>query len=294
MLYLLGTRGWHARTCAVTRCARFHVNAVAKAAKATQRPESSKLKPKPGVVAPTPWTAKDLQNLKQMYEKGIQRRDIAKRLGRSRAAVTARIFHARETQKWTPTVQRWDEIQEKKLLALRDQGKTFVEIGRILGRPGRNVSNKFRQLRPGTTGARKWTNEEHEIASKLHSKGYSVRQIARELKRTPRTVKYYQLLGNQYRPKTSDEEFEMFEMHEAGFATCAIADKLGRRPNTVRSWLEPKPKPVNMRRFTPSEDARLLQLRTSRKSWKEVRDAMGPDRNTLQLRARFYRLISGK
>ena len=195
MLSLLGTRGWHVRTNAVTRYAYFHVNAVAKAEKDTHRPESFQPKRGRGGLG-TQWSAEDLQTLKQLYEKGMGREDIAKHLGRSRNSVNAKITYARESQRWHRVVHKWDENQKKRLLELRDEGKTFNEIGRILGRPAEGARNKFRELRPGLS-ARKWTDEDHEIASKLHSKGYNVYQIGREMNRHPSTVEYY-VLDNQY------------------------------------------------------------------------------------------------
>lgn len=198
MLSLLGTRGWHVRTNAVTRCAYFHVNAVAKAEKATHRPESSQPKGKRGGVPESPWSAEELQTLKQMFEKGVERQDIANHLGRSRMSVNAKITYARDSERWTPVMQRWNEDQEKKLLDLRDQGKSFKEIGQIMGRSLGSVGNKFRVLRPGLS-VRKWTDEEHETASKLHSKGYTCYQIAREMNRHPDTVAYYVIDGQYQR-----------------------------------------------------------------------------------------------
>ncbi|KAF7187334.1 hypothetical protein HII31_11422 [Pseudocercospora fuligena] len=258
------------------------------AEKATHRPES--FQPKGGRGGPgTPWSAEDLQTLKQLYEKGMERQDIAKQLGRSRNSVNAKITYARESQRWHRVVHKWDENQKKRLLELRDEGKTFREIGRILGRNGEGVRNKFRELRPGLS-VRKWTDEDHEIASKLHSKGYTVYQIGREMNRHPSTVEYY-VLDNQYqrhhsaKPWTPEEEFKMYKMHEAGFSPHEIADKLGRSRQIIWTRLTPRSSGV-IRRFTPSEDAKLKELRESGKKWEEVRDLM-PDRTILQLRGRW-------
>lgn len=76
----------------------------------------------------------------------------------------------------------------------------------------------------------------------------------------------------------------MYKMYEAGFSPHAIADKLGRSRQIIHNRFTPRSSVI--RRFTPSEDAKLLQLRTSGKKWKEIRDLM-PDRTIMQLRARW-------
>ncbi|KXS96766.1 hypothetical protein AC578_5333 [Pseudocercospora eumusae] len=297
MFRLLGTRGWHVRTNAVTRCANFHVNAVAKAEKVIHRPESSQPKRKPGGAERGPrrlWSAEELQNLKQMYEKGIPKWEIALHLGRSRCSVAGKITYSRDSQRWTHVKQTWDESEEEKLLVLHEQGKTWAEIGRILGRSLGSVRNKFSKIRPSLS-LHKWTDEDHEIASKLHSQGYSASRIGRELKRPASSVAYY-IVGGQYqrqhaaKPWTPEEESEMFAMHNAGFSAYEIAEKLGRKRQIIASRLRPRSKVMPC--FSRSEDADLKKLRGSGKSWKEVRDAMASNRTVRQLRDRWSNLTS--
>lgn len=131
----------------------------------------------------------------------------------------------------------WTEAEIERLILLRDEKKTFLQIAKIMGRTEGSVTTKYHHLRK-TIGkkSRIWTHEETELLIAL----------AETLPRTQLFIRYNKIAtkkGHQERTIASIDR-KLFELGQSTkpqsgwYGTSAIAIGLGFSLSKIHTWLK--------------------------------------------------------
>ncbi len=141
------------------------------------------------------WTEEEDRILLELYSEGKSTKQIAKQLpGRTLASIRTRIqatllATGEATRKQTKPIQ-WSVDKVELLIKLREEGKTYKEIGEALGDISEStVANKMVELmKRGKVIPKQiqkdWTEEEEALVCELRSQNVSNGQIAERLGRT--------------------------------------------------------------------------------------------------------------
>lgn len=93
------------------------------------------------------WTAAEEKTLARLIEQGMSDRQIAHALDRSPWSVRSRVRSLSAELNKTDRRQRWTDETEQRLIALRQQGKSIINIAKEMGMNRWTVTDKLRRLR---------------------------------------------------------------------------------------------------------------------------------------------------
>ncbi|KAH9844526.1 myb transcription factor [Teratosphaeria destructans] len=187
-----------------------------------------------------------------------------------------------ERKSWTP-----EELKMRN--ALRAEGLSWPQIAQQM--PGRSVyAVKHAHRRPLTAHrhtVRRWTAAEvAKLQNLVEMFGSKWEEIARRMpRRTMGAVvaKHWSLVGSAKLTRFTEAESRLIsELKSQGCTSAEIAKKLpGRTKDTIRAHVDARryvtlsPDRVFRRKWTPTDDAQLVQMRTQGKTWEEIRETLG-------------------
>lgn len=103
---------------------------------------------KPRTPRPTYWTEERIGKLVEMYNAGYKYDDIAKEFGKARSGICEEIRKLLDKGILNARVnpRGWTDEDLELLKKMRDEGKTFGEIGDKLGRSAKTCSEMYRRI----------------------------------------------------------------------------------------------------------------------------------------------------
>ena len=109
------------------------------------RNETTEEQPEPQAkTEPKPWSERELDYLRKAYALGQTDVEIAADLGRTISSISNKRrvlgLHGQTCQHWTPA-------EDKKLIKLRKQGVTYLDIGKLIGKSYDSIHNRLYRLR---------------------------------------------------------------------------------------------------------------------------------------------------
>lgn len=109
------------------------------------RNETTEEQPEPQAkTKPKPWSERELDYLRKAYALGQTDVEIAADLGRTISSISnkRRVLGLHGT-----TCQHWTPAEDKKLIKLRKQGVTYLDIGKLIGKSYDSIHNRLYRLR---------------------------------------------------------------------------------------------------------------------------------------------------
>lgn len=159
------------------------------------------------------WSEEDNAVLRELA-KTLDLSEIATKMNRATSAV--RLQAERQNIKIMPNKKLWTENNNKELQALIEEGKSLLEICKIMGKKDATVLKKARELNLDikTEGQRKWSDEEIVRLKEL-SQTKKIGELVKELNRTSSSIKAMaKKLGinvTSDRKKWTEEEYKLLE-----------------------------------------------------------------------------------
>ncbi|KAF2764828.1 hypothetical protein EJ03DRAFT_15354 [Teratosphaeria nubilosa] len=197
----------------------------------------------------------------------------------------AGLQHAKSRKERIP----WTPEELKRRNALRAQGLSWPQISQQM--PGRSMyAVKYahrRPLKPRRHTARRWTAAEVEnLQGLVEDFGFDWEEIARRM--PGRTVaalvaKHWSLAEPTNKSRFTEAESRLIsDLKLLGLNWAEIAEKLpGKTKDIIRSHHDAKrystisPDRVFGHKWTVTEDAKLVQMRTQGRPWKEIAETLG-------------------
>lgn len=123
----------------------------------------------------------------------------------------------------------WTEQEETRLLELKAEGKSNLELADMLGRTIGAISSKLNELHESRQKVvARWSNEEVERLKRLRSEGKTVAAIALDMGRSPVSVEHKLYRLGQTPRRLSKRETEALEKKVEGIKESEV--------HTVGSW----------------------------------------------------------
>jgi hypothetical protein len=210
------------------------------------------------------WRSEEDESLRRVYSEGAPLALIARELGRSEDAVTARrraigIPGRHASRPWT--------MLEDELLRRATRAKLpTTEVAPRLRRPVEQVRRRRRQLGLGRAATRRYTAAERALLQAEWAAGADVDALALRLARSPEALRLHaRQLGLHHprgRRRWSDPEDAIVRDGYADGLTChEIAVRLeGRTPAAIAARARKLGLATYARRWTAADDARLARV----------------------------------
>lgn len=202
--------------------------------------------------------------LRRLYADGAAVDDIAKRVGRSADAVSARRRTLRIAPR--PRSRPWSHREDELLRAGATAGVPAAAIAAHLHRPADQVRRRRRALMGAAPGPLRYSDAEDAAIIACWRRGGNVRALGEELARSPGALRLRaQDLGlhrpvarRRWRP---DEDAALRDGYGLGLTCAQIALEIdGRTPAAVAARAAKLGLGTYGRRWTPREDELLRRL----------------------------------
>lgn len=146
------------------------------------------------------WTKDEDCHLVELWSDGRSVEEITRELGRSFASVKTRASHRGCLFDGPVDRTRWTPELDHRLVELWEMGKSYAEIGAVLGRTESSIQSRASRLNCGNRerprrvsgltadGKRPWTPEEDKKLAELRRQGRKMHEIATSLGRSVMSI----------------------------------------------------------------------------------------------------------
>lgn len=190
-----------------------------------------------------PWTPWEDAQLRFGYETGIPIAEIAVLIGRPHYGVSTRASLLGLRHKHMPP--DWSAAEIERIIALQEAGRSYTEIGQMLGQEGHTTRSKnamkaiMRKIGEGKGWGRAWTGEEDELLKAAYASGQSLTHLQRGLSRSADSIRwragYLGLAGTHANragwrtgPDWSETDIERLRHDYGRVPTAELALAMGR------------------------------------------------------------------
>lgn len=247
------------------------------------------------------WTAAEDEQVRSHTLNQWGWKPLARRLGRSHAAVVNRAVRLRKHDPvhWCPkrrcdgAARMWMPDEDTLVMRLDQQGATLERIAAATGRTPNAVRQRLYRLRGSANPRQKVSKNERLRAATCARNGMTAAQIAARLGRSVSAIRYalrtdaWPKPASKRRPYTASDDATILAMLGAGETVAAVAKVLGRKHASVgkraRS-LGALGVPVPSRPWTTAEVRRALTMHADGRSARQIARALGRTANAVQLK----------
>ena len=223
-------------------------------------------------------------------------------------------FSAPSAPKLFRRAQRWTAGEEKRLLELRGEGKSWNELIEYFpGRTWRALQTKYSDLTGNPSALTRrvvpWTPEENKRVLELVEAGKSWNEIAEDLPgRTVRAIRqqYRHLTKGTLAPKkvhkqyTAEEDKVIIKALEEGKNWTEISQLMGRDSHSLTdriNYLKRLSRPVpagKLTLYTTAELEKMRELREKGMTWGDIQKEYFPERREVSIRNRYSRYVKSE
>jgi hypothetical protein len=188
------------------------------------------------------WPDEDINKLRQLWEEGHSKAEIAEMIGRNPDCIKHQIY--RQIRDFglakRPDRRQWSE-EETDYLIQHYKNTPARQISNILGKCEDSIRRKAKSLHITKTKKNRWTVNEMEVLRQLWQQGYTSTQIAERIGKTIsstegqlRRQKLNFVLEKRNRRRWSEEEIAYLVEHYEKISLRQLSDSLGRTVPLVR------------------------------------------------------------